>query len=150
MSADVPLKKLSKCFKILNFFNFFLKMGTSSEFPIPVSQLADTSGYTIIQTYLCSIQCFGGEVVERRHIFSVLPTKLIRPNCEPKYTKGTRKGGYNILRELHSSQYTSRQSGFSVLRSQNFSKDGEPMHSSQCIQGSVTSVLELEGAELIH
>ena len=131
-------------FQNTQFFKFFfLKMGTSSEFPIPVSQLADTSGY-IIQTYLCSIQCFGGEVVERRHSNSVLPTKLIRPNCEPKYTKGTRKGGYNILRELHSSQYTSRQSGFSVLRSQNFSKDGEPMHSSQCIQGSVTSVLELE------
>ena len=56
-----------------------------------------------IKTHLCSIQCFGGEVVERRHSNSVLPTKPIRPNCEPKYTKGTRKGGYNILRELHSS-----------------------------------------------
>ena len=139
MLADVPLKKIVKMFQDTQIF-FFLKMG-----PIPVTELADTSGY-IIQTYLCSIQCFGGEVVERRHSNSVLPTKPIRPNCEPKYTKGTRKGGYNILRELHSSQYTSRQSGFSVLRSQNFSKDGEPMHSSQCIQCSVTSVLELDGA----
>jgi hypothetical protein len=91
------LKELSKCFIILKYF--FRKW---VECPIPVTKLADTSGY-IIQTYLCSIQCFGGEVVERRHYYSVLPTKPIRPNCEPKYTEGIRKGGYNILRELHSS-----------------------------------------------
>ena len=99
MLADVPLKKIVKMFQDTQIF-FFLKMG-----PIPVTELADTSGY-IIQTYLCSIQCFGGEVVERRHSNSVLPTKPIRPNCEPKYTKGTRKGGYNMLRELHYSEFT--------------------------------------------
>ena len=57
MLADVPLKKIVKMFQDTQIF-FFLKMG-----PIPVTELADTSGY-IIQTYLCSIQCFGGEVVE--------------------------------------------------------------------------------------